>query len=508
MTDDGNGALPGNGRALGTICAVLFITFLDTTVVSVTLGAVQSDLQVGVVALQWVVNAYALVFASLMLTAGTLGDRFGRKKVMLGGLAVFAAGSLLGALAPNVGVLIAARAVMGLGAAASEPGTLSVIRHVYPDQRSRAWAVGVWAAVCGLALAFGPVVGGVLVGIGVLLVLAVAFVPESSDPQPGRLDLPGFVLGALALSAGIYAVIGGENAGYTAAWVVVLFVVSGLAVLAFVAVERRSPAPMLDLRYVRQPAFSGPLVVAFALYFGVFSIFFFTALYLQEVVGYSGYRTAVQFVSMAATMIVGSLLTGRWVARVGPRVPMATGCLLAAVGIVASEHYLGHPNPFGDLLVSLGLAGLGFGIAVVPVTSAVLGLVPPERSGMAASATNTSRQLGAVFGTAILGAIVNAHLTSDLAGRLNQLGIPANFQAIVIDAIEKGTVPGGAPASATAAYGPIVQQVINAAYGAFRAGLHVALLGSAVLIAGAALVTLVTVRQDTAEWMVPQPQHG
>ncbi len=243
------------GRALATVCGVLFLTFLDTTIVAVTLGDVQSDLHAGVTALQWVVNAYALVFASLMLTGGSLGDRLGRKRVMLVGLGVFAAGSLLGALASSVGVLLAARAVMGVGAAASEPGTLSVIRHLYPQPRARARAIGAWAAVCGLALAFGPIAGGTLVGVGgwravfwfnlavgvLLLAAAARLVPESADPRPGGVDVPGFLLGAVALAAVIFAVIGGEDAGYRAGWVVALFAVGAIA-LPWIRATSGSPA--------------------------------------------------------------------------------------------------------------------------------------------------------------------------------------------------------------------------------------------------------------------------
>jgi predicted MFS family arabinose efflux permease len=252
---------------------------------------------------------------------------------------------------------------------------------------------------------------------------------------------------------------------------------------------------MLDLRYFRLPAFSSALVVAFAIYFGIFSIFFFTALYLEEVVGYSGYRVAAEFGPMAAALIIGSWLAGRWVARVGAQLPMAAGCALAATGILLTEHYLSAHPSFGPLVVSLAVAGFGFGIAVVPVTSSVMGLVPPEHSGMAASATNTSRELGAVFGVAVLGALVNAHLTSDLAGRLKALGIPANFQSIVISAIETGSVPSGGKAPGSAAsYGSIVNHVISAAYGAFHAGLSTALFTSAILILLAGAISAVAGR--------------
>ena len=489
-------------RALGVLCAVLFLTFVDTTIVSVALGDIQADLHAGVVSLQWVVNAYALLFASLMLTGGTLGDRFGRKRLLVSGVALFVAGSAIGALAPSVGVLIGARAVMGIGAAASEPGTLSIIRHVFPEERERSRAIGTWAAVTGIGLAAGPVVGGALVGafgwrsvfvfnIGygtVLVPLALRFLPESADPQGSRIDLPGLVLGALALGAVAFAIIEGETAGFTTWWILLLFAVAAAAAAAFVAAELRTPEPMLELRFLRIPAFSSALGVAFALYFGIFSIFFFTALYLEEVVGYSGYRAAAAFGPMAGALVAGSQASGRWVARSGARWPMTAGCAIAAGGILLTTAFLpAHPS-FAPLAVSLLVAGLGFGIAVVPVTSAVLTIVPAARSGMAASATNTARQLGAVFGVAVLGALVNAHLTSDLGDRLHALGIPVNFQSIVIDAIETGTIPsGGSAPNASATYGPIVNKVIGAAYSAFHAGLHTALLASAalILVAGA-----------------------
>ncbi|MFE3193412.1 MFS transporter [Nocardia sp. NPDC059240] len=498
------------GVALITVTAVLFVTFLDTTVVSVTLGDIQSSLHAGVVSLQWVVNAYTLVFASLMLTAGSLGDRWGRKRVMIAGLAVFTAGSVLSALAPTVAVLIAGRAVMGLGAAASEPGTLSVIRQVFPDRSERARALGAWAAVSGLALASGPVLGGLLVGVGgwrsvfwfnlavgvLVLAAALRYVPESADPQPGPVDVAGFLTGSAFLGCVIYAGIAGEESGYGAAVVITLFVIGGLAGAAFLVIESRARNPMFDFRYLKRPMVRGALIVAFAVYFGIFSIFFFTALYLQEVVGYSGWRTAAVFAPMAVAIILGALAAGFWVALRGSRTPMITGCVLGAAGILLTRENLGIAPEFGTLALSLTLAGLGFGIAVVPLTSAVLSGVPAEHSGMAAAATNTMRQVGAVVGVAALGSLVNSFLNADLTDRLDQLGIPANFQSIVIDAIETGKVPAGGDAAASAAYGPIVNNVITATYAAFHRGLEVALLVSAIMILAAAAATAVSSRGD------------
>lgn len=495
--------------ALATLCAVLFLTFLDTTIVSVALGDVQADLHAGVVPLQWVINAYTLVFASLMLIGGSLGDRWGRRRVMVAGMVVFCAGSVVAAAAPTTAFLILGRAVMGVGAAASEPGTLSVIRHVFPDRADRAKALGAWAGVSGLALALGPVVGGLLVGAfdwravfwfnlalgAVLVVAAMRYVPESSDPQPGRLDVAGCVLGAAFLGCVVYAAIDGETVGYGATSSVVLFTIGALALVAFVAVESRTRNPMLNLRYLRPPLVRSALIVAFAVYFGVFSIFFFTALYMQQVFGYSGERTAAVFGPMAAAIVAGSVLCGFWVARSAPVVPMIVGCLLGAVGILLTRGALEGTPAFGTLAAALTVAGLGFGIAVVPLTSAVLTGVPAAHSGMAAAATNTMRQIGAVVGVAALGSLVNAHLHTDLTTRLTDLDVPTTFQGIVVHAIETGAVPEGGDASATAAYGPIVQKVIDAAFAAFHAGLDTALLVSAILILAAAVVAATSVRR-------------
>jgi EmrB/QacA subfamily drug resistance transporter len=503
--------------ALVTVCAVLFLTFLDTTIVSVTLGSVQSDLHAGVTSLQWVVNAYSLVFASLMLAAGTLGDRIGRKRVLVAGIALFCVGSLLSALAPNPAVLIIGRAVMGIGAAASEPGTLSVIRQLYPDPARRARAIGAWAAVAGLALALGPVIGGLLVAAdswrtvfwfnlalgAVLLIASVRVLPESSDPTPEPFDWAGIGLGAAFLGAGAFAVISGETAGYSAPWIIALFVLSGLALVALIAVERRVRAPMLDLRELTA-AVNGALFTGFAVYFGIFSIFFFTALYLGEALGYSGARIAAIFAPMAVTIVLGSMLGGRWVGRGGTREATALGCVIAAGGIVLTAIYLDSGSPGSDvsfwpLAGALAVAGGGFGLGLVPATSAVLSAMPAERSGIAASTINTSRQIGAVAGVAVLGALINSHLTGDLRSRLHALGVPANFQSLVINAIKEGSVPAGTTKdSATKAYGGVVGEVYHAAYAAFLSGLTTCLIVAAIAIGLAAVIAWFTMRSAPA----------
>jgi EmrB/QacA subfamily drug resistance transporter len=489
--------------ALITLCLVMFLTFMDMTIVSVALGSVRNNLHAGVTQLQWVVNGYGLTFAGFMLLGGTLGDRLGRKKIMLVGLALFAVGSLVGALAQNPDMLIGARVIMGVGAAASEPGTLSILRQMYPEQRLRARAIGTWAAVSGLALAFGPVIGGLLVAsdnwqgvfwfnvaAAVLIIgLAIHSVPESSSPQTARLDLAGFVVGALGLGALTFAVILGETKGYRTSGVIALFLVGVVSIVAFVRVERHAKSPLLDLQYFRSSRFSGAMVVAFILYFSIFSIFFFTALYLTAVIGYTSVRIALEFVPMAVAMILASVFAGRRVARIGPRAPMAEGCVMAGAGILLSALLLESARPSLWLMATLALAGYGFGSSVVPMTSVTLSEVSPERSGMAASATNTSRELGSVFGVAVLGALVNAQLTGALTHRLKVLKIPTSFFSEIISFIETGTTPKGIVVGSGSG-NTIEDHVVQAVYGAFRTGLEQSLVvaGIGMLVAAAIAV--------------------
>ncbi|WP_375499650.1 MFS transporter [uncultured Jatrophihabitans sp.] len=496
------------GAALATVLSVLFLTFLDTTIVSVTLGDLESDISAGVVPLQWVINAYALVFASLMLLGGTLADRFGRRRLMLAGVVIFGIGSLMCALASGIAVVIAGRAVMGLGAAACEPGTLSVIRQLYPARAERARALGAWSAVSGLALALGPVLGGLLVAAGdwrsvfwfnlaaalVLLVTVLAFVPESRDPEPGAVDGAGVLLSATGLAAVIFAAISGEYDGYSTWWVIALFVVGALCLIAFVPVELRASTPMLDLRAVRTPIVGSSLFAAFAVYFGVFAIFFFTALYLDIGLGYSGQRLAGMFAPMAAAIVVGGLAAGAWVARAGAKSPTVVGCVLGAAGMLLARAELGEGSQlsFGLLSVALAVAGLGFGITVVPLTSAVLTHIPARRSGMAASATNTARQLGAVVGVAALGAIVNAHLTAavDKFDPFLLKLVGGRDKAVAL--LQTGGGPGGfdlKQLARTAPFRPFVAEFLD--------GVQLALVVAVVLTLAAALLAAV-VREPPA----------
>lgn len=482
-----------------SLLAILFLTFLDNTIASAVLTSVQSKLHANVTQLQWVVGGYALAFASLMLMCGSLGDNFGRKKVMLAGVTIFCAGSLVCAFAGSPTALIVGRVVMGVGAAGSEPATLSMIRHIYPDRRLRARALGIWAAVSGLALALGPVIGGVLVGLwswravfwfnfvfgSLAFVVAATALRESVNEVRRRVDVPGFVFSSLALGLATFATIRGETWGYRSSGVLTMYAVAAVSLIIYFIVEVNTTHPMLNIRWVTNRAFAGSTIIAFTSYFSIFSIFFFVALYLEVIAAVSPYTLAVDFLPLLAGMVVSSIFAGRWVARVGSRVPMATGCFLAGVGVLLTDVVINPHVGLDPLGLTMGLAGIGFGIIVVPVNATALISMPAEYSGIAASTINTGRELGAVTGVAILGSLVNGQLTVNLTRRLIHLGIPAAYRQLVISAVITGSVNSEAAAESKVSdkqVQAIINKVVHAAYGAFTHGLDLALTVSGLLL--------------------------
>lgn len=495
--------------ALAVITAVLFVTFLDNTIVAVALTSVQTDLHAGITALQWVVSAYALTFAALMLTFGTLGDHFGRRRVMVAGLLVFTAGSLLGVFATSSGMLIGARVIMGVGAAASEPGTLSMIRQLYPDRADRAQALGVWSAISGLALAAGPIIGGLLVGVwswrgvfafnvaaGAAAIAGVwAVLPEFSTPVRQRLDFGGFFWAAAAVTAATFATILGETSGYARWWIELLYGAAVVAALLFVRQERRAPEPVLDLRFFRKGPFTAGMIVAFTGFFATFAVFFFIPLFVELLGSSSPFGLVADFAPMAVALIGVSALSGRWIARSGPGLPMALGGFTAGFGILITDAFVTPSSGVELFGWSLAIVGAGLGVLMVAATAAVLTAVPAQRSGMGASAVNTSRELGAVAGVTVLGAIINRQLTTDLLHRLSHIpGLPASLRDRVVIAVTTGNVDTTSlPKSGPIAH--IVNEVIAAAESSFSSGLDTVMtLAGALMLASGALALVLMVR--------------
>jgi hypothetical protein len=308
-----------------------------------------------------------------------------------------------------------------------------------------------------------------------------------------RLDLGGFVLGATALTAATFATIAGETSGYATWWIGLLYAAALVTGIAFLWVERRAEEPVLDLHFFRERAFTGGNVVAFTGYFATFAVFFFIPLDLQLIGTASPYAVALDFLPMATAMIAASALSGRWVARVGPGLPMASGCAVAGVGILVTNSMLSATSGVELFGWSLAFVGAGLGVVMVAVTSSVLGVVPAARSGMAASAVNTSRELGAVAGVAVLGSVVNGLLVTNLTHELARIpGLPPSLRGQVITAVTTGSVnTSGSTLPKTGPIAAIVQQVLTAANKSFSDALNVVLilagallLGSAVLAAG------------------------
>ena len=433
--------------------AVLALSMADNTTVGVAVPRVRSTFHLGVTSLQWIVAGYIVAFAGLLFTGGVLGDRYGRRKALVAGIATFGVGAVIAATAPDWRVLVAGRVLQGIGAACSEPGTLSLLRQLHPDEKQRLRVFGGWAAASGLALAAGPVAAGLLVSIGgwravfaaeaiaafLAAGLGAALLPESADPPTGRGDVRGQVLAAACLAATTYALIDGQDRGFGSLPVVLAWIVAAGALVLFVRVERTHPEPVLDLTLFRDRTVSAGLLAAAASTFALFSVLLFMSLDLQIVGGYSGLGTAGIFTPMTVALVLAGPAGARWAARSGPAAPLLGGLVVATVACIGLDVVLVRPVPVASTIAALTVLGVGFGLVVAPMVGTVLARVPARRSGMGAAAVTAGREIGGVMGVAILGAIVNGLLFSRLTSRLVDLGIPVSYRHVVIDAVRRGT---------------------------------------------------------------------
>ena len=502
---------------LGIMCFSLFMVMLDSTVVNLALPTIQRKLGASLPELQWIVDAYVLLLASLLLTGGTLGDIFGRRKTFLGGLSLFTLGSLACALAPSIGILIASRAFQGIGAALMMPSTLSILTNTFPDLRERAQAIGMWAGVSGLALAVGPLIGGVMVDslgwqsiffinipIGLIaLTIALRFVPESAHREGRTLDLPGQALAIVGLAALTYAFIEANSYGWSSTRIVTLFAVAAVALAAFFVVESRSPSPMLQMRFFRNRTFAGANLLGLTISFGFFGIIFFLSLYFQNVQGYSPTRAGILSLPLTLGVMVSATLSGRIVGRVGARPPISVGLLTTGASLMLLTS-VQPATPYSDLWYLLLLIGLGVGLVMSPMTTAIMSTVPVSRAGMASATSNTMRQVGSVFGIALLGSIVTAHFKHALTAGLSALHLAPFVQERVLAIASQGreAIPTHIPA------GINVTAIARAVGQAFTSGFHFGLwICGSLLIACVPLALLMIrgTRPAAAREAVPMP---
>src|SRR3954470_3192969 len=412
--------------ALLAVALATFMTYLDNNIVNVAMPAIQRDLHLTTSGLEWVVSSYILVFAGLLLAGGRLADAYGRRRLFLIGLAVFTGASLVAGLAGSAGVLVAARAVQGLGAALVTPTTLAIISAAYPDPRERTAAVGIWAGVGGLALAVGPLLGGLLsehaawgwiftinvpVGLATLL-LGTWAVTESREADRRPLDLPGLGLSGAALTALTWGLIEGGTRGCTSAPILAAFAVAAAAGSAFVLVEQRAAAPMVDVALFRVRAFSGGIAAMVLLAFGLFGIYFFTSLYLQDVLGFSPTEAGLAFLPMALCLVAGAVLSEQIAHRVGSARLVGTAMLLMGIGI-GTVSLVGADATYLALMPSFLAIGVGGGLTT-PLTATVLGTMPGERAGVASGLFNASREVAGLLGITVIGAILSVRQSSAL----------------------------------------------------------------------------------------------
>lgn len=404
-------------QVLTTVSAGTALLLLDVTVVNVALPAIAGDLDADFAQVQWVIDAYALTLATTLLTAGVLADRLGRRRVFVWGLLAFVATSVVCALAPDATTLDLARGAQGIGAAAMFATSLPLLADAFGPER-RGFALAVWGAVTGAALALGPVVGGLLVDgpgwrwvfwlnvpVGLLLVRAtLRVVAESRDPRPRRPDLPGMVLFGAAAFALTLGLVRAHADGWGAPTVVGALLAAGALAVLFVLVERRHPDPMLPPALFRVPAFTGTLVVAFAQSLALYPLFLYLAIYLQDVLGHGPTGTGLRLLPLTLVLFAVAPLSGRLTGRLPLRVPLVAGLLLIALAQLLLRAV--EPGSGWEVLLpGLVVGGLAIGVISPALAAAMVAVLPPERAGLASGVTNTFRQLGIATGIAALGVL-------------------------------------------------------------------------------------------------------
>jgi EmrB/QacA subfamily drug resistance transporter len=410
---------------LAICCMSLLIVGMDNTIINVALPSLRSDLHASLSDLQWTIDAYTLVLASLLVLSGSTADRLGRRRTFQTGLVVFTLGSLLCSLAPGLGWLVAFRMVQAVGGSMLNPVAMSIITNVFTDKRERAFAIGAWGGVIGISIGLGPLVGGALIEsvgwrgifwinipIGIAaIVLAALFVPESRAPKARRPDPVGQVLVVLTLASLTYAIIEAPHRGWTAVSTVSLLVVAAVAAVSLVSYERRRFEPLIEPRFFRSVPFSGATLTAVCAFAGFAGFLFLNTLYLQDVRGYSALVAGVCTLPIALGALIFAPVSGRIVGTWGPRVPLFIAGIAMSLGAVMLVPVAAHTSmPW--VLASYSVFGIGFGMVNAPITNSAVSGMPNSQAGVAAALASTSRQVGATMGVAVIGSVLNSGLGS------------------------------------------------------------------------------------------------
>jgi EmrB/QacA subfamily drug resistance transporter len=477
---------------LSVLCLSLVIVVVGNTVLNIALPTLVRELDATTSQLQWIVDAYALVFAGLLLTGGALGDRFGRKGALTIGLCIFGTASGLSAFATSAGQLIALRAVMGVGAALIMPATLSILTAVFPP-RERGRAIAIWAGLAGAGAAIGPIAGGWLLEhfwwgsvflvnlpvVATALVVGRRLVPDSRDPARSPLDPVGAALSMAGLVALLYAIIEAPNHGWTGP-TTIAFGATGLAILGtFAAWELRTDHPMLDLRYFRNPLFSSAAAAITMVFFAMFGTFFLLTQYFQLVLGYEPLEAGLRLLPMAFTMVVAAPSSARLVERFGPRRVVTAGLTVVACGLVLLSQ-AEVSSPYWYVAAGLVVLAFGMGLSMAPSTAGIMASLPLGKAGVGSAVNDTTRELGGALGVAVLGSLLASHYAAAMPDSVP--GVPGPALGAVRSSL------GAALGAAARLPDPVGPALAAAARSAYVEAMGMSLLVGAAVVLGAALV--------------------
>ena len=427
---------------LAVLCLSLFLVVVDNTIVNVALPTLSTDLNAGTTELQWIVDAYTLVFAALLLAFGHLGDRFGRKGALQLGMALFALTSVLAALSATSGQLVSARALMGIGAALVFPATLAILVNVFTDRKERAAAIGIWSGVTGLAVALGPVSGGYLlehfwwgsiflvnVPIAVVAILGAAwFVPTSRDPDTRAMDWWGLITSAAAVALLVWAIIEGPRVGWTSTEVLLAggFALALLSV--FILWERRCRHPLLDVSIFSNLRFSAASGAVAAAFFGLFGFIFLITQFMQLVQGYSPLEAGLRTVPFALATALTAPIAIAVMHRVGSTLVVGGGLLLMSAGFLLASRIEADSDYFGIVLASMVVMAVGLGLTTGPATESIMGALPAAKAGVGSAVNDTTRELGGTLGVALVGSVFASVYAPKLREAVAPLGLPQRVQ--------------------------------------------------------------------------------
>ena len=483
---------------LSVLCLTLVLVSVDNTILNVAIPTLARDLRASGSQLQWIVDSYVLVFAGLLLTAGSLGDKLGRRGALIVGMGIFGIGSVAASMAGTPGQLIAFRAVMGIGGAFIMPATLSILTNVFTDAKERAKAIAIWAGCSGLGVALGPVTGGwllqhfswgsvFLVNIPVLLLAivgALIVVPTSKDPHSPKLDVGGALLSMAGLAALLWALIEAPERGWTSSTTVAAFGAAVVVLGIFGWWESRQAEPMLDLSLFKNPRFSAASGAVTMIFFALFGSLFIVTQYMQSVMGYSALQAGVRYLPLAGMLMLTSPISAKLAERVGTKIVVTIGLVGVSLGLLLMLR-LETDSGYGPLLTGMLVLAFGMGMTMAPATESIMGSLPPEKAGVGSAVNDTTREVGGALGVAVLGSVLSSIFGSRMDGAFGSVAVPHDVRDVAEHSI------GGALAVADRIGGEMGATVAKAARTAFVAGFHTTSVVAAGFAAVGAVVALV-----------------